>query len=168
MGVHVNSNSGWASYDKNRDGLDSDRSPRVVGIGAICDFASGAPEPGPSLSFSIHEFVELEDGRWVALTSDRGFTVSSVRKIVELEDGQRVVLENVAPYRSGLTPERIRQDVLNVVLPDEGDESGEAHPWEWLAERARIQGLAVTADELKMLDYRVVLTRRLFEWLTIS
>ncbi len=168
MSVLMSKNSSWASYDKSKDSIVSDSPSRVVGIGAICDFATGAPEPGPSLSFSIHEFVELGDGRWVALSSDRGFTVSSVRKIVELEDGQRVVLENAAPYRSGLTPDSIRQDVLNVVLPDEGDASEEAHPWEWLAERARIQGVAVTADALKMLDYRVVLTKRLFEWLTMS
>ena len=78
----------------------------------------------------------------------------------------RVVLENAAPYRSGLTPDSIRQDMLNAVLPD--DESREAHPWSWLAERARVQGIEVTADELKALEYEVILTKRLFEWLTMS
>lgn len=164
----MSNRSGGASYEENKDAIRSERSARVVGIGAICDFASGVPEPGPSLSFSVKEFVRLEDGRWVVVSSDRGFTVSSIRELVELEDGRQVVLENAAPYRSGLTPDSIRQDVLNVVLPDDADESGEPHPWEWLAERARIQGIDVTADELKALEYEVILTKRLIDWLTMS
>jgi hypothetical protein len=103
--------SGWFPYDKNADQGDPaqpDRSSHVVGIGAICDFAIGAPESGPSQSFSVREFVELADGRHVALDS-RGFTLSSVKELVELEDGRRVVLENVAPARAGLTPDSIRQ-----------------------------------------------------------
>jgi hypothetical protein len=66
-----------------------------------------------------------------------------------------------------LTPDSIRQDVLNVVLPDD-DESGEDHPWEWLAEQARLQGIDVTADELKALPYEVILTERLAGWLKLS
>ncbi|CCF85302.1 conserved hypothetical protein [Nitrolancea hollandica Lb] len=161
--------SGWFPYDKNADQDDlaqSDRSGRVVGIGAICDLATGAPESGPSQSFSVREFVELADGRHVALDS-RGFTLSSVRELVELEDGRRVVLENVAPARAGLTPDSIRQQVLNVVLPDD-DECEEAHPWSWLAEQARQQGIDVTADELKALPYEVILTERLAGWLKLS
>ncbi|MDI3340103.1 MAG: hypothetical protein QJR03_06180 [Sphaerobacter sp.] len=134
-------------------------------MGAICDFATGAPDPGPSQSFSIREFLELEDGRLV-VTRELGFSLSSVRELVELEDGRRVVLENAAPARAGLTPDSIRQDVLNVVLPDDDEEAlREPHPWEWLAELARQQGIAVTADELKALPYEVVLTKRLREWL---
>lgn len=167
----MSKNSGWYPYDPENDPSVDDlahsgRSDRVVGIGAVCDFATGAPELGPSQSFSIWEFVELEDGRHVALSSDRGFTISSVRRLVELEDGRRVVLENVAPARAGLTPDRIRQDVLNAVLPD--DESGETHPWSWLAEQARRQGIEVTADELKAFPYEVILTKRLAEWLMRS
>ncbi len=58
----------------------------------------------------------------------------------------------------------MRQQVLNVVLPDD-DESDEPHPWSWLAEQARRQGIDVTADELKALPYEVVLTERLAQWL---
>ncbi len=133
----------------------------MVGIGAICDFATGAPEPESSRgqSFSIEEFVVLEDGRHVVLTNDRGFTVSSVRELVELEDWRRMVLENVAPARAGLTPDSIRKRVLNAVLPDD-DERGEDYTWSWLAELARRQGIDVTADELKALPYEVILTER--------
>lgn len=165
----MSKHSGWFPYDKNADQGDlvrPDRSGRVVGIGAICDFATGAPESGPSQSFSVREFVELEDGRRVVV-DNRGFTLSSVRELVELEDGQRVVLENVAPARAGLTPDSIRQQVLNVVLPDD-DECEEPHPWSELAELARQQGIDVTADKLKALPYEVILTERLAGWLKTS
>lgn len=165
----MSKHSGWFPYDKNADQGDlaqPDRSARVVGIGAICDFTTGAPESGPSQSFLVREFVELEDGRHVALDR-RGFTLSSVRELVELENGRRVVLENVAPARAGLTPDSLRQDVLNAVLPDD-DESEEAYPWSWLAEQARQQGIDVTADELKALPYEVIFTARLAGWLMLS
>jgi hypothetical protein len=137
----------------------------VAGIGAICDFRTGTPEPESSRgqNFSIKVFVELEDGRRVVV-DNRGFSISSVRELVELEDGRRVVLENVAPARAGLTPDSIRQDVLNVVFADD-DECGEDHTWSWLADQARRQGIDVTADELKALPYEVILTERLAGWL---
>jgi len=56
------------------------------------------------------------------------------------------------------------QQVLNVVLPDD-DECGDEHPWSWLAELARKHGIDVTADELKELQYEVVLTDRVTRWL---
>jgi hypothetical protein len=120
---------------------------RVVGIGAICDFRTGAPEPGPSQSFSVSEFVVLEDGRRVVI-DHRGFTLGS----------------NVDSVRAGLTSQIMSQQVLNVVLPDD-DESAEEHPWSWLAELARTNGIDVTADELKELQYEVVLTDRVTRWL---
>ncbi len=98
----MSSHSGWFPYDKNADRKDRahpDRSARVVGIGAICDFATGTPESGPSQSFSVNEFVKLADGRHVVI-DNRGFTSSSMRQLQVLEDGRRVVLENVAPVRA--------------------------------------------------------------------
>jgi hypothetical protein len=55
-----------------------------------------------------------------------------------------------------VTLESLTRDVLNVVLPD--DESGEEHPWEWLAELAQARGLEVTANDLRRLPYEVVFT----------
>lgn len=162
----MSTHGGWFPYDKNADYGDQahpGQSVRVVGIGAICDFASEASESGSSQSFSVRQFVELENGRHVVI-GDRGFTQSSVRQLQVLEDGRQVALENVAPARSGMTRDRMRRHVLNVVLPDD-DEGEEAHPWSWLAEQARRHGIAVTADELKALPYQVVLTQRLAGWL---
>lgn len=165
----MNDRSGWSPYNKDDDPASTphaDLAGRVVAIGAICDFATGAPESGSSQSFSVREYMELNDGRHVVVDS-RGFTLSSVNELVELEDGRRIVLENVAPARAGLTPESIRQQVLNVVLPDEG-ESDEAHPWSWLVEQALKQGIDVTVDDLKALPYTVVLTKQLADWLSLS
>jgi hypothetical protein len=123
------------------------QSGRVVGIGAICDFRTGGPEPGPSQSFSVTEFVMLEDRRRVVV-DHRGFTLGS----------------NVGTVRAGLTPQVMSQQVLNVVLPDD-DECEDEHPWSLLAELARKHGIDVTADELKELQYQVILTDRVTQWL---
>jgi hypothetical protein len=123
------------------------QSGRVVGIGAICDFRTGGPEPGPSQSFSVSEFVMLEDRRRVVV-DHRGFTLGS----------------KVGTVRAGLTPQVMSQQVLNVVLPDD-DECEDEHPWSWLAELARNHGIDVTADELKELQYEVVLADRVTRWL---
>ena len=148
---------GWRAHPKgadhpakhpNGDDLAEPARPyRVIGIGAICDFRIGGPEPGPSQSFSVNEFVMLEDRRRVVV-DHRGFTIGS----------------NVGTVRAGLTPQVMSQQVLNVVLPDD-DECEDEHPWSWLAELARRQGIEVTADELKELQYEVILTDRVTQWL---
>ena len=54
--------------------------------------------------------------------------------------------------------------MLNVVLPDD-DESGEDHPWSWLADLARARGLNVTAEDLRGLPYEVILAEDVRRWL---
>ncbi|MFG1950989.1 hypothetical protein [Micromonospora sp. NPDC048830] len=54
---------------------------------------------------------------------------------------------------------------MSAVLPDE-EESGEDHPWSWLAELAQARGLEVTADDLRGLPYEVVFTEAVSRWLT--
>jgi hypothetical protein len=71
---------------------------------------------------------------------------------------------NVGTVRAGLTPHIMTQQVLNVVLPDD-DECEDEHPWSRLAELARKHGIDVTADELKELQYEVILTDRVTQWL---
>jgi len=58
----MNDHGVWSAHPKGADHPVGDpnggdlaepaRSDRVVGIGAICDFRTGGPEPGPSQSFS--------------------------------------------------------------------------------------------------------------------
>lgn len=121
----------------------------VVGLGAICALARGA-EDARSQSFSVGEFVLLEDGRRVVLHRDRGFTIGS----------------RTGPVRDGETRDSITRNVLNVVLPD--DDTGDEHPWTWLAELSRARGLDVTADDLRGLPYEVVLTDDVTRWLAGS
>src|SRR5689334_12536506 len=103
-----------AKHPNGGDLAEPPRSSRVVGIGAICDFRTGGPEPGPTQSFSVNEFVMLEDRRRVVI-DHRGFTLGS----------------NESTVRAGLTQQVMTQQVLNVVLPDD-DECEDEHPWSWL------------------------------------
>ena len=127
---------------------------RVVGIGAICDLGPRRFRETHSQSFSVSEFVMLEDGRRVILHEDRGFTL-----------GWRSSGESGAgEIRGQETLDSITRDVLNTVLPDD-DELAEDHPWPWLANLARARGLDVTADDLRDLAYEVILTDNVTRWL---
>jgi len=126
---------------------------RVIGLGAICDLDPRTPDKARSQSFSISEFVTLEDGRRVILHEDRGFTI-----------GLGSSRETAADLRRGLTLEVLTQQALNVVLPDD-DVPAEAHPYSWLAELARARGLKVSADNLRSLPYEVIFTDELRRWL---
>jgi hypothetical protein len=125
---------------------------RVVSLGAICDLDPRTPDKARSQSFSVSEFVTLEDGRRVILHEDRGFTIGlgSPRETADL--------------RRGETIESLTRDVLNVVLPDD-DVPAEAHPYSWLADLARARGLNVSADDLRSLAYEVIFTDELRRWL---
>jgi hypothetical protein len=128
---------------------------RVVGIGAICDLARQLVPDARSQSFSVSEFVTLEDGRRVILHDDRGFTIGVAGRSERYED-----------LRAGETRESIIHNVLLVVLPDDDETAeGEDHPWSWLAELARARGLNVTAEDLRGLPYEVILTDEITRWL---
>jgi len=121
-----------------------------VGIGAICDLRPGRSDEA-SQSFSVSEFVTLEDGRRVILHEARGFTIGWGGS-------------GSGDVREHESLESMTRNVLNVVLPDD-DESADAHPWSWLADLARARGLSVTADDLRRLPYEVVFTDDLRRWL---
>ena len=114
---------------------------RVVGLGAVCDLGPQRFDDARSQSFSVSEFVTLEDGRRVILHEDRGFTIGWSSSGASGHE----------------TLESMTQDVLNVVLPDD-DECAEEHPWSWLADLARARGLDVTAEDLRGLPYEVIFT----------
>jgi hypothetical protein len=131
------------------------RPGRVVGIGAICDLDPRRHPDARSQSFSVSEFVSLEDGRRVILHRERGFTI-----------GLRSPRETYEGLQASMTRDIITESVLGTVLPDDDDERlVEAHPWAWLAERARDRGLDVSADDLPGLTYEVILTDEVSRWL---
>lgn len=127
---------------------------RVVGLGAICDLGPQRSGEARDQSFSVSEFVALEDGRRVTLHEDRGFTVG-LRSTGNSDPGD---------LREHETLESLTRDVLNVVLPDD-EEPAEGHPYSWLADLARARGLKVTADELRSLPYEVTFTDTVRRWL---
>ncbi|RLP93450.1 hypothetical protein [Micromonospora sp. CV4] len=127
---------------------------RVVGLGAVCDLAGAYPEDASTRSFIVSEFAMLHDGRRVLLHAERGFTVTA-RSTGAAGNG-------AVPLRE--TRDSITQHVLNAVLPDD-EECAEEHLWSWLAELAQARGLAVTAEDLRALPYRVVLTDAVSRWL---
>jgi hypothetical protein len=142
---------------------------RVVGLGAWCDFVTEADfrsrfpgyESSPAVdeavnefkrgvSFDVHQFAVLADGRHLTLDDQRGFTTA-----VKTSDGSPP--GDTWPH---LTLAELERDVLTTVLPDD-DETEDEHPWEWLAGLLREHGVEATADELKALPYDVQFSDRL-------
>ena len=122
----------------------------VVALGAWCDLREPDAWQDPhTISFVVHEFAVLSDGRRVTLHTDRGFSGS-----VRTTDGQ--VLD---PW-TGLTRESIEHDVRNVVLPDE-DDTGDEHPYEWLRELLLHHGVDAPVEHLRSAPYTVELSDRL-------
>lgn len=148
---------GWHSFpdaDDEHIDLRPVKPGRVTGLGAICDLRPQRLDDSRSQSFSVSEFVMLEDGRRLILHKDRGFTI-----------GWRSSGEAASDeIRKHETAANITQNVLNVVRPDD-DECPDDHPWSWLAELARARGLDVTVEELRTLPYKVVLTDSVKQWL---
>jgi hypothetical protein len=123
---------------------------RVVGVGAICDLGQHALDDPRQNSFDVREFALLDNGERVILHAERGYSGRS-------SSGSIWTYE---------TAETITRDVLTTVLPDDADAATEdEHPWEWLAELARAQGIEVTADQLRQVPYEVVLTERVLRQL---
>ncbi|MEW6059753.1 MAG: hypothetical protein AB1551_06400 [Actinomycetota bacterium] len=102
------------------------------------------------LSFVVHEFADLADGRRLTLRDDLGFSGWT--------------MANRGPTPSDqwryLTLEQLERDVRTTVLPDD-DDTQEEHPWELLAGLLHIHGVEATAEELKALPYDVVFSERL-------
>jgi hypothetical protein len=150
--------SGWRAYPgavNPQRNLSRVEPGRVVGIGATCDLVPQLVPDARAQSFSVSEFVTLEDGRRVILHNARGFTIGVGRASARLDD-----------IRARQTRETITRNVLLVVLPDDDETAEEeGHPWSWLAELARARGLNVTAEDLRGLPYEVVLTDEVTRWL---
>ena len=153
-GWHVHPDKHPDAIDVRANSLPPVKSGRVVGLGAICDLRPQTSDEARSESFSVREFVILEDGRRVILHEDRGFTL-----------GWRSSGESrCADIREHVTLESLTQDVLNVVLPDD-DKCAEDHPWSWLSDLARARGLNMTAEDLRGLPYEVIFTDKVRRWL---
>ncbi|MGB0112886.1 MAG: hypothetical protein WBP59_06665 [Ilumatobacteraceae bacterium] len=108
----------------------------------MCDLEPGAIDSDSEVSFRISEFAVRSDGERVVLHAERGYSTRS----------------STGGLWAWLTAETITRGVLTTVLPDE--DTGDDHPWEWLAGLARARALQATADDLRRVPYEVVLTDR--------
>ena len=121
-------------------------------------WAAFVPQPGvPVLSpgvihFRVEEFAVLTDGRRVRLHAERGFGLSAER-------GSRLSA-GADPWQH-LTLEDLEADVRATILPDDAEDTGEDHPWEWLSHLLRVQGIEVSPEELRVLPYDVEFSDRL-------
>jgi hypothetical protein len=126
-------------------------------------WAAFVPQPGvPVLSpgaihLRVEEFAVLADGRRVRLHAERGFTLSAERGF-GLSAG-------VDPWQH-LTLEDLEADVRATVLPDDAEDTGEDHPWEWLSDLLRVQGIEASTEELRVVPYDVEFSDRL--WVRVS
>lgn len=101
--------------------------------------------------FRVEEFATLSDGRRVTLSQDRGWSSSGVSGAAD---------DDLWAY---LAVEDVERDVLNVVLPDDAEATGDKHPWELFAERLVDLGVSTTPEDLRALPYEVILSQRLRE-----
>jgi hypothetical protein len=123
--------------------------PVVVELSATCELVDPADYSGSpgGTSFSVVEYAVLSDGRRVTLLDDRGWT--------------QWVQGHGATEAHELRSDDVRRDVLNVVLPDNTETTGEDHEWDVFVESLRQAGVLVDRDQLARLPYSVVFGDRL-------
>lgn len=130
-----------ADGDDEYEAVDGRRSP---GPGRFVP-GPGMPVLSPGgISFRVEEFAVLADGRRLRLHAERGFPLSA----------------GVDPWQY-LTLENLEADVRTTVLPDDAEDTGEDHPWEWLCELLRGQGIEASPEEVRVLPYDVEFSDRL-------
>jgi hypothetical protein len=136
----------------------------VVELGAWCDLVppeESTASPG-GLSFDVHEFAVLADGRRLTLGTGRGFTTFvRVSYLAGTEPP-----EDPDPW-SLVTRESVESSVRDVVRPDDDDDHDE-HPYEWLSGQLRRQGVDVSAEQLRRAPYSIEFSDRLDRRLTAS
>lgn len=131
----------------------------VLQLGAWCDLQTEAEHREELIAMG---FPDKE----VREATERLRRHASIRisEFAVLADGRRVTLHNERGYSGGswshLTLEGVRADVLTTVLPDD-DDTGEEHPWEWLAELLTAHGVEVSPDRLRAVPYVVEYSDRL-------
>jgi hypothetical protein len=62
-----------------------------------------------------------------------------------------------------VTLESMRQQVLNVVIPDDAEQTGDTHPWNEFVETLKVAEIHTSVDELRKLPYNVVFAPRLYD-----
>lgn len=116
----------------------------VVRLGALCELESETPRQA---NFRVSEYAVLEDGSEVVLHSERGYSAG-------------VRAGEVADIWQHMTADWIERDVMTVVLPDDAEDTGDDHPWDWLMGLLAQAGVVETVDRLREVPYEVRLRPR--------
>jgi len=122
--------------------------PRPIAVTAECDLVRRSSTSTDSQSFSVREFLLLDDGNRVGLREGLEFTFG-------------------APFtdvREGLGADALITAIRNVVLP-EVSAADPDRPWDCLVQLARRRRVQTCADELALLPYEVHLTEDVLRWL---
>ena len=150
MGARVVRLVGWCDLD-----TEEDARARFLADPPDAVPESGTPVPGrwvpapdepvlpPGMHFAVQEHAVLDDGRRLVLHAERGWTSAGP-----------------AATWARTTEADLCRDVLNVVLGDDAEETGEDHPWKWLADLLDAQGVAVDPVDLAQVPYLVELSDR--------
>ena len=93
-------------------------------------------------NFRVSEYAVLDDGSEVVLHAERGFSAG-------VHGG-----EDTDIWKH-MTVTWIESDVLAVVLPDDAEQTGEDHPWEWLVDLLARVGVTETVERLRGVPYEV-------------
>lgn len=139
----------------------------IVGLYAFCDvttrddyagFEGMIQEPSSvaatlehfdkALHFSVMEYARLSDGGSILLREPMGW---SSRPSMGTADSQWTYL----------TEEKLVRTALNVVLPDDAEDSNDGHPWQVFTDTLAESGFQITVAELRELPYDVVFAPRL-------
>ena len=133
--------AGTAERDDGPETVDEDAGPRPGRYIPL----PGVPVLSPGgIHFRVDEFAVLSDGRRIRLHAERGFTLSG----------------GADPWEF-LTLENLEADVRTTVLPDDAEDTGEDHPWDWLSGLLRAQGVDASAEQLRTAPYDVEFSDRL-------
>lgn len=65
-----------------------------------------------------------------------------------------------------ISVESMRRQVLNVVIPDDAEESGDEHPWSEFLDALRSAAIFIPEEQLRQIPYNVVFAPRLYDLLT--
>ena len=122
--------------------------PRPTAIRAECDLVRSSSTSKDCQSFSVREFLLLEDGNRIVLREGLEFTIGSP----------------CADVHEGLTEECLITSIRNVVLPEVSAADPE-RPWDCLVRLASRRRVQTCADELALLPYELVLTDDVRNWL---
>lgn len=122
--------------------------PRPVAITAECDLVRSASTSTDCQSFSVHEFLILEDGNRVPLREGLEFTIGEPCKDVH----------------EGLTEDALICAMRSVVLPELSAIDPE-RPWDCLVRLARRRRVQTCADEIAQLPYKLALSETVRNWL---